>query len=747
MPEAEPREQVESPAASDSTAIELWRRWLDGGRKAREVSDMERARAFKYVKGGDAQWERFGKESWGGTRVTANYLYPTLKVLLPHLIPRHPRGLFMPSAAARLDLKGAILALEEKVAYDWREGHYLRHIARAVNEAVIGGIGWVRTSWDKERQIPEVRHVKPTRMLVDPEAEEDLSDAGWVAERVTMRVADLKADPFFENAARLKPETFGSSYDEGKKEGEGTALTLYQKEQLATVKVWYIWSRRGEGKPNAPADHDQEEALGDNVLLCYAEGHDFWLHKGPWPLQFDHDEFPYRCLRFNYDPDRFLSYGPMQPALAIQEFLNWQVSFLVQHTKKGAVCKIVYDKNAINTDQLSRIFNGVDYEGVAVDFLDGGKTPFHIVEFQTDPTKIENTIQIAKQMLFDITGAAELIMGGQGKTQSATEADIRERRAQNRIDDMSDQVKDFLIDVNRAVAMIEVLKTPAESKNGTNGIDFFLGNEAIAPWEVIEKLTPEAMRAEVLFDIDAGTMRRPTREQQLQDLFGLWDRLAPNYLQLGMFDAVLVLIARMVKALELPDPQELVPAQMGPAAPPPEQVAAEQQAQQMQMQQAQQAQQAQMQQEQVHQQAMSGMQQGLQQIAQQAGAAIQQLQSEVASVRSEGQQALQAAFQGFQAALAGMPKPSGITMQTQGPVALTSEQTDLTANQVEAQVGQFTAQTQSVNIGADVVNVPPPVAEPVPTITEQVVERDALGRIARIVARSEPAQPIGPVGT
>ena len=81
------------------------------------------------------------------------------------------------------------------------------------------------------------------------------------------------------------------------------------------------------------------------------------------------------------------------------------------------------------------------------------------------------------------------------------------------------------------------------------------------------------------------------------------------------------------------------------------------------------------------------------------------------------------------------------------PVALTSEQTDLTAGQVEAQVGQFTAQTQSINIGAEVVNVPAPVAEPVPTVTEQVYERDALGRIVRSVSRSEPVQPVGPTET
>jgi hypothetical protein len=747
MPETERDDPAAREAASDASAVELWVKWLKGGREARAASDKERERAFKYVKGGEAQLQQFADAKWEGAKAAANYLYPTHKVLLPHLIPRHPRGLMLPAPAATPEVAESIHVLEEKVAYDWREGRYLRECRKAVNETLMGGTGWVRVAWDEERQIPEVKHVKPTKVVVDPEAEEELSEAGWVAQQVTMRVADLKADEFFSNTEKLKPETFGSGYEKG---DIGASLSRFMAESLSTVRVWFIWSRRGEGRPHAPSEKEQEEALGDNVLLCYAEGHDFWLHKSPWPLSFDHDEFPFRALRFNYDPDKFYAYGPMQPALALQDFLNWQVAFLIQHTKKGAVVKVVYDKGMVTQEQLARVFNGVDFEAVAVDFIDG-KKPFEIISLESDPTKLEGTIQIAKQMIFDITGAAELIMGGQGKTQSATEADIRERRAQNRIDDMRDQVKDFLIDINRAVAMVEILKTPARSTTTEHGIDFFLGDAAIGPWERLKKLDPTTMRAEVMFDIDAGTMRRPTREQQLQDLFGLWDRLAPLYMQTGRFDLLQKLIARVIRALELADAQELIPTDLGPAGPPPEQVQAEQQAQAQAQQVAMQEQMAAQQKDQAIQAAFAQVQQAIEQVRGEAGQGVMGARAEIQAMLQGFQAALQASGQNMAMALttaaqqtAQVAAASGLQGVQAGLAAAPAVMAQQTAAQEIQEAGEAaqqaisgTAEEAKSAIAATVAEAQEAVEQDLedastPVAFTQEVERDGQGFIRRI---------------
>ena len=740
-----------SSAASENQQIKLWARWMKEAEKEQELHGKQRTRAIKFITG--EQWGSADESVWGGTRITANYLYPTLKVLLPHLVPRHPRAQILPQRAAENITPTVAGVIEDKLAYNWREGRYLPQIRKCVTEAIISGIGWVRCSWDKERQIPEVKNVRPSHMLVDPEADQDLSEAGWVAEKVTMKIADLKADPFFKNVDELHPETYKSRYGL-KDETSGEDRTLERnKDSLSTVDVWFIWSRRGTGLPKARSESEQEEALGNNVLLCYSPGHDFWLHKGPWPLLFDHDEFPFRCLRFNYDPVRFLPYGPFKPALAAQEFLNWQASFLVSHTKKGASSKIIYDKTMVNTDQLSRIFNGVDYEAVAVDFLDGGKTPFHVVDLQTDPSKILETINLARQMIYDITGVAEILMGGQGKTQSATEADIRERRAQNRVDDMNDQVKALINDVNRGITMIDFLMTPAHTNGDDDGIDFFLGSQASEAWQVVEGLTPRQVRSEILFEIDAGTMRRPTREQQLNDLFGLWDRLAPLYMQLQMWDALQRLIDRTIKALELPEPQELIPQKIEPPQMSPEDQQAQAE-QQTQMALAEQQKETQLK------EAFTQIQQQMELLGQQSQQADGQMQQGLSMVQEGARAELQAALQSFQAALVASGQnaagdmvgalreemrsvvgasfqgiQTGATMEQIGTVAQgAAQQIEMVKSQAGEAIAGTVQETQEA-VEADLEDAKTPVR------FEQVVERDALGRIARVVGSIGGAEP------
>lgn len=721
--------------ADETFEVALWQEWIAAGEKSLVEPMRARSRVNRFVKGGERQWGSDARAAWGGHRVVGNYMYPTVKVFLPHLVPRYPKAMILPRTAAETIGSEEALVLEEKLAYNWREGRYLVELRKAAHEALVGGIGWLRIAWDEERGIPEVRHRKPHRVVVDPEAEEELYEAGWVAEKITMRIADLKDNPFFKNVDRLDPKNFRTNYSSKGPDGVIVSQGPQQvtgggdPDLISVIDIWLIWSRRGKGRPHAAAEGDREEPLGNNRLLCYAEGHDFWLHDGPWPLIFDHDEFPFRCLRFNYDPESFFAYGPMYPAVAAQEFVNFQLSFLLSHTKKGAAAKVVYDKNLINEEQLARIFNGKDYEAVAVDFLDG-KKPFEVVDLQTDPTKIESTIGLGLKVMFDITGASELVMGGQGKTQSASEARIREQRVQNRIDDMRDQVKDFTIDVNRAIAMTDLVKTPVRSSGDVKGIDFFLGQEAIGPWERMKAMDVRALRAEVSFEIDAGTMRRPTREEQVQDLFGLFDRLGPRYMELGKFDALQKLVARVIRALELPEPQDLIPADLTPAGPPPEQVQAEQQmAQQAQQMQAQQAQM-------VEEQKQAQLQAAFQRVQQ----AIEQVRAEAGQGVMAARQEIQAAMQGFQMALQAQPAPGPATqIVAQGPVSVPTQQASIGAESVSAQITQMTTEAGSVEVGASEVVVPPPAAEAVPTVTVQEVERDALGRIARVVSRSEPA--------
>ena len=129
-------------------------------------------------------------------------------------------------------------------------------------------------------------------------------------------------------------------------------------------------------------------------------------------------------------------------------------------------------------------------------------------------------------------------------------------------------------------------------------------------------------------------------------------------------------------------------------------------------------------------------------------AAFQQMQAAIEQVRGEAGQGvmaarseIQAMLQGFQTALQSLPPPApGANIVSQGPLSMEAQQAQVASPVVNAQIAQMTTAAERVDMVAEVVNVPAPVAEPVPSVTEQVVERDVLGRIARVVSRTEPAQ-------
>ena len=697
------------PASSEREQIEtaFWQARLDRAEKVEDRNRYldDRAEVHRFYLGYHSTPE--DKKTWAGPYITVNLTYSSIKTMTSELIARDPRSMARPKSASRRVTREVAKVIDSKLAYNRKEEGYTRQQKKAVNEVLIGGMAIVKVEWDKDRWLPRLVHVRPKKILIDPDAEDEISQAGWVAETVRMKVADLKADPRFSRVEDLTPDKALTTAADGKKYDDS------RRDEFTTYDVTFVWSKRGMGVPRDGSSYGKAEDKpeGNNVLLAFCRGHDFWLMKEEWPFYLDKEEFPYEVLSPNYT-DSVWGLSPFRCGIALNRNINWLVSFILAHVRKGATTDYLIDES-VKPETVAALKSGQDFKTLAVQLnRTAGVPPIQVLPKDSMSPDLWNAFRLAKDVYNELVGISEQQRGAEGKSKSATESQIINQRAQGRLNELRGQIEDWLEKIDRKVLMLDFQFTPAYTPQGATamkGIDFFLGPDDAAVWKQVEGMTPEQVRAELDIEIVSGAMRRTTREQDIQDLTMLWNTFSAMYVQMGFWPELRDFVVRFLTVLDIPNPESMVPENFVPpqVQPTPEQV----QQQQMMEQAPQQMVQHQQVMEQQAQRTQA-LEQAFQQFVQQVGAAIEQLKQQGIAVQGEARQTLQVAIQSFQTALQAAPRPPAVGITSQGALNVASEQTALTAQTAQVTTPQVGVQAGGVLVESGDVQMPRPPEPP-----------------------------------
>jgi hypothetical protein len=562
--------------------------------------------------GGDADAEA------GTTQDTASLslVFSTNKTVQPYLYYKNP------TISARSSAYPGLAKCIEKFAdYLHREQPYKSVTKDCVQFADLYGMGCIASEWDSVRGLPTRRAVPMKNIVVNPDATSDKRSIRWVAERFVENIRVLKSNPNIKHKDKLKPA--------GPRTDERDLKSTENHQQVVdmlddVVKGWKIWIRNDspglvpEEDPKKQKGYPEEKIGTVNNRMIMIVDESPYIHMDvPWPHVFDHDEFPYTFLRFNSEEGSFWGFSDYTVTKGLQNYINWVWSFVLRKVRKSCTTKTLYNQT-MSPDVIERLRSGKDLEMIPCNpehMREVGALIQHI-EFPDLKGELLHLLDRCKAFYDEIVGVTSYMRGGlpASGSRSATQAEIEDERAQNRLNEKLDLVEEFLStlarkDVQIAAAnipqfdsyevvddveigydpleerlrivdtSIESLPYPTESlKKGDmvpqnspvfalllevggvevaqRGMVSFVEEQYAQHW--IDTLSVEQIRREVYIEVEHGTTRKANKTQMIQERMALLQNLVPVFMQVGLPDKVALLINDYIKAHEVPGDSDLL---------------------------------------------------------------------------------------------------------------------------------------------------------------------------------------------
>lgn len=526
----------------------MWKARLKRANDAQKSWWAEGREIKKFIEG--AQWnseDDLGSPETGYMMTTNNRLWPLFQGYLSNLIYQRP------NVTAKAVRKGDEALQRAKVNskvmnYVLREGGYENHTRLAISDSLIYGAGAKEQGVDRERgDIGRSKWVNIEDVLVDPEANTTLDTVGWVCRRFSMRLSTarriykkaidecgdpLTADSGIEDHEK-KDKASEQLGDKGPADDSITLYRIYLRGDDPAVDDADADDKNNE--TNLPADETDAEMSAlqkhlegsGNKVITIAMGYPCILDERPWPFVLDHDEFPITIYRTHLYPGKFLPHSPFKPLLPLQKNLNWAVTFLITQMRTMSQTKFVVDQSQFggNDEEIEKLVSLDDREVIRTN----GRMADAVqrVDFGTLSSQPLQMLPLMQQQFDDISGFQELF-GGMRGARSATEADIREQRAQTNSALMLQAVEHAMTEDVRHMLQIMFSVTPLEKIEEIVGpeelyvLDEQTGEPVRSFWQI--GMEPAKIRSEVDIMLEPGSTRRVNRDQEVNDRINIMDR-------------------------------------------------------------------------------------------------------------------------------------------------------------------------------------------------------------------------------
>ena len=544
-----PPKTKEETNAEQETVCKAWKKRVEDGTK-NQKEWVEEGRSFKkFIKGScwnDMMDQQLPDSQWSKT--TANRMHALVNGYLATTVYRRPNVNAKPPKAGDEMLNRAIVDATY-LNYCLRECKAEESMYLATYDAVVYGAGFCEQRLDKERGgIARMDWVSAEDIVVDPHSNTTISSCAWMARRFTMNIhtarrvfknEHLKADAQAMNEGPNsvgKKEAPASQHVGGGVEGE-------------RITLWRIWARgddpsvddaekEDDGEEHEPKGEETPESelqeylkKSGNRRFILSMNHDTMLEDTPWPFVLDHDEFPITIFRIHRVPGELLPYSPLRPVKELQKQLNWALTFLITQMRRTSQVKYVVDKSAfpgIGNNEIEKL-TSLESEEVIISQgpLDRAMQAMKLEPLSQAPLMM---LGILQEQFDTVSGFAEMF-GGVENSRSASEAVIKQERAETLTDLMRQATEAGATECMRHMLQMSWSATPIAT------VLNIVGDQKLAPvidrtsgqpvpiseyWD--EEMTPDQIRAEVDVVIEPGSMRRPNRDQEMQDIFMMLDK-------------------------------------------------------------------------------------------------------------------------------------------------------------------------------------------------------------------------------
>ncbi len=469
---------------------------------------------------------------------TNNRMWPLVQGYLSTLVHQRPNVTAKPvhdGEAARQRAK----VNSKFMNYVLRETRYEEHTRNTVRDAITYGVGFKEQTIDRERgDIPTSRWVSAEDVLVDPNANTVISSVGWIARKYTLQPSKGLGEDGGGTDKKVSTGKKASEHIGGGDEDE--MITLYRiymrgddptedddaqpnsKNNKSSSK-----GSDGEVDPIRSAVQKHIEKSGNRVITLSID-HPELLDERPWPFVLDHDEFPITPFRVHSVPGAFLTHSVLKPLVPLQKQLNWATTFLITRMRNSSQRKWVIDKSRFQggEEEIEKLTSRNDDEVIKT----AGRMQDAVYPLEMDalPTSILQMLPILQDQFDAISGFQELF-GPMKSARSATEADIRDQRAQTNSALMLQSIEVGMLEDIRHMMQMAFSFTPLKRLMKIVGpeelvaeTDPLTGQIATIYWNL--DMTPEEIRSEVDILLEPGSTRRVNRDQEVNDRVNIMDR-------------------------------------------------------------------------------------------------------------------------------------------------------------------------------------------------------------------------------
>ncbi len=489
-------------------------------------------------------------------------------------------------------------------------GGLSEHAQQAITEALVKGRGCL---WTEPYEFPGSKrsltgcfYDTVDNLLIDPDAE-SLDDAKWIARRCVHPVWQVEREYNLPEGALTNKGNLESGNSQGESEGNDFADYHRKKGETFDLLVYYkIWSKGGVGARLTGVTTELKDSfdrvVGDYAYLVVAPNVPFPLNAPKakiataldedvqrmfqWPIPYwTDDRWPVCVLDFYREPRNAWPIAPLKPGLGELTFMNVIVSHLANRIWSSSRDFLAILKSAA-TEVKDKILNGEDLAVIELNEIHGSITD--VVQFlQHPPTNFDawRILDRVSEIFDKRVGLSELLYAlnpGDAQSRSAMDASTKQSAASVRPEYMAGRVEDWMSECARQE------KFCARWFIEASDVQPLLGQTGAYLWEQhVTNVDPEIVIREMDATVEAGSVRKPNKERDQQNLNTIMPTLAPMLSAhadvTGDTRPLNALLKQWGEAIEQP----MDALQMGPRTPmppPPEVQQQMQQEQQMQQQ-------------------------------------------------------------------------------------------------------------------------------------------------------------------
>lgn len=450
------------------------------------------------------------------------------------------------------------------------------------------GAGSAQVGTNKEKSgITNVLWRPAEDVVYDPDAK-SIEDAKWVARRENVNI----------HVARHR---FNAPYLVSDQTRTGLALATVtppkadEAKQIKpapedeTIEIWEVWCRADSlsfmDASERSARNRAKDMVGDkspeflkylskegNRVFHLSLNNEGILSDKRWPFVIDTNILPIMPIYLEVSTDGILPNSPLESARGLQKAINTTYTFLVTQAYVAARIKFVGEKSQLAQANVKEALTSPivgDLIGV-----EGGHLNLQALKFGEVNNTILQTFKLTNEQFNEVTGFDEIFGGLQG-ARSATEAGIREARAQTNSSMMRAAFESGLRRVFRAKIQIARSTLTAEQVadfigreelgyvNPETGVvdDDDSKNTVATYWD--DKMKPEIIRRENRIEMVVNSTRRVNPQTEVQDmrflvqdligLIGLYTQQGYRLNKTRMARKVNYVFSRLLRAMGIPD--------------------------------------------------------------------------------------------------------------------------------------------------------------------------------------------------